>query len=240
MEAGLSAGATLALEGAQAHYATTVMRVRVGESLALFNGRDGEWRAEVRRAERRTMRLEVCERLRPQAPEDGPWLVFAPVKGPRLDVLVEKAVELGVSVLQPVLTRRTIVRKLNGERLCARVREAAEQCERLTVPEVRALRPLEAVLAAWPPTRRLLYAAERGAGAPLAEAAAAPGPAPAVLVGPEGGFETSELDALGDLSFAVPVILGPRILRAETAALAALAVLQALGPDAALRPAFRS
>jgi 16S rRNA (uracil1498-N3)-methyltransferase len=158
--------------------------------------------------------------------------LFAPVKRARIDFIAEKATELGVSALVPVFTRHTVMTRVNDERLRAIAIEAAEQCERLSVPEVRAAASLDILLAAWPTDRKLLLLDEGGGGAPIADALAhvAPGPA-ALLVGPEGGFAKSELDGLRALSFATPVGLGPRILRADTAVIAALSCFQALCGD---------
>jgi 16S rRNA (uracil1498-N3)-methyltransferase len=157
------------------------------------------------------------------------WLVFAPVKKTPADYLVQKAAELGVSVLQPVHTRRTIVTRVNLERMVANAVEAAEQSERLDVPQVRAALDFDKLLAAWPKERRLYFCDEGGDAKPLAQVAQ-PGPA-AILTGPEGGFDPAERDALRALPFVTPVTLGPRILRADTAALAALAVWQSVAGD---------
>jgi 16S rRNA (uracil1498-N3)-methyltransferase len=241
-EAGLAAGAAVELTEGQAHYLGHVLRCEPGAHLLLFNGRDGEWQAVLaERGKRRCLAL-VGAQTRRQRPEPGLGLVFAPVKGDRIDWIVEKATELGASLLQPVRTRRTIVERVNLRRLQANAVEAAEQSERLTIPEVRDLARLDEVLASWPAGRPLLLCDETGGGAPLAEALgrigreAGPadgfGPAGvAFLVGPEGGFAETELDGLRKLPFVKPVGLGPRILRAETAALAALAVAQAVIGD---------
>ncbi len=244
LEADLDRGRELGLDHARAHYLRSVLRLQRGARLAVFNGRDGEWLARIDALGKGWCSLQVESRRR--APESEPdlWLVFAPIKRARIDFLAEKASELGISRLQPVITRHTTVTRVNCARLDANVRAAAEQCGRLSVPEVQAPLPLEAVIAAWPPERRLLLCAEAGRARPIAEALAevaaagqAAGTAPwAVLVGPEGGFAQSELDALGELPFVTPVGLGPRLLRADTAALAALACWQALLGDGGLRP----
>jgi len=228
----LTEGATISLDQDQAHYLCNVMRAQTGTLVALFNGRDGEWKAELVEAGKRRASLTLIEQLRPQAEEPDLWLVFAPVKRARIDFITEKATELGVSVLQPVFTRHTVMSRVNDERLRSIAIEAAEQCERLSVPEVRDPLGLDALLAQWPEGRRLILLDEGGGGRPIAEALAdlPPGPA-AVLVGPEGGFAKTELDALRSLAFAVPVGLGPRILRADTAVLAALSCYQALCGD---------
>lgn len=211
------------------------MRAEIGCSLALFNGRDGEWSARLVALARRSAALEVESLLRPQRPEPDLWLVFAPVKRARLDLLAEKATELGVAELRPVRTARTIAGRINLDRLAANAREAAEQTERLSVPVCRPMVGLGELLAAWPAGRRLLVCDESGAGAPIAaalEAARREAPSPwAVLIGPEGGFEAAEAEALRALPGALPVGLGPRLLRAETAALAALACWQSVLGD---------
>jgi 16S rRNA (uracil1498-N3)-methyltransferase len=177
-------------------------------------------------------RLTVERQLRLPEPEPELWLLFAPIKRARLDWLVEKATELGVSTLLPVWTARTQPGHVNLERLRAHAVEAAEQSERLSVPELRSPEPLDRLLIAWPAGRPLFVCDETGAGEPIGEPALrlAPGPV-AFLVGPEGGFDQTELDALDKLSFVTRIGLGPRVLRAETAALAALAVFQAIAGD---------
>lgn len=232
LDADLEGGGEVLLGPQQAHRLLHVLRAEVGWSVALFNGRDGEWRAELVEAGKKRARMIVRERLRKQAAVPDLWLVFAPVKRAPLDLVVEKATELGVAALQPVFTRRTVVARLNDERLHAIAVEAAEQCGRLSVPAINPPRPLDDVLAAWPAGRPLVFFDETGAGRPVAEALGAipRGPA-ALLIGPEGGFAKTELDGLRSLAFAVAASLGPRILRAETAALAALACYQALRGD---------
>ena len=176
------------------------------------------------------MRVE-CP-LRPAEPGSDLWLLFAPIKRARIDWLAEKATELGVSALLPVWTARTQVERLNLERLRARAVEAAEQSERLSVPEIRPPEALERMLAGWPADRWLIVCDESGGGEPIAEVTAQlPSRPMALLVGPEGGFDQTELDALGKLPFVSRIRLGPRVLRAETAALAALAVFQAIAGD---------
>jgi 16S rRNA (uracil1498-N3)-methyltransferase len=214
------------------------MRMGVGDAVRLFNGRDGDWLAAIATLGKGKGALGVERQIAPQRAEPEIWLLFAPLKSQRQDMLVEKAVELGVSVLQPVLTERTQTRRVNPDRLAAQVIEAAEQCERMTVPEVRPLAELSAVLAAWEASRRLFYGDETGNGAPaLTVFSAAEGPGgDALLVGPEGGFSPRELDVLSAASFSSGVGLGPRILRAETAALASLALWQATRGDGSRLP----
>jgi len=191
--------------------------------VAAFNGRDGEWRATVERQGKRVV-LRPSECLRAQAPTPELWLVFAPIKRARIDLVAEKAGELGVTVLQPVLTGRTDVERVNTVRLAAHATEAAEQCGRLSVPEVRAPVALGALFDGWRGPR--LWLALPGAP-PALEAPAAGG----ALIGPEGGFSPEEARWLAALPCIVPVGLGPRVLRAETAAIAALTLLQARHGD---------
>ncbi|OIR06144.1 ribosomal RNA small subunit methyltransferase E [mine drainage metagenome] len=241
VDAALAPGAALPLTAEQAHYLLSVMRAAAGTPVAVFNGRDGEWRARLEPAGRKGGRLILESPSRPQAPEPDLWLLFAPIKRTRIDFIAEKATELGVSALQPVFTRHTVMSRVNDERLRAIAIEAAEQCERLSVPQVRPAAALDSLLAGWPSERRLILLDEGGGGRPVAEALGAlpPGPA-ALLVGPEGGFAAAELESLRALPFTVPVGLGPRILRADTAALAALACYQALCGDGGLAPRLSS
>lgn len=227
----LAAG-PLALGAAAAHYLGTVLRLKPGDEVTLFNGRDGEWRARLLGITRGAVALALEAQQRAQASESDLWLLFAPIKRGPLDSLVEKATELGASRLQPVLTARTNVERVNLDRLTAIAREAAEQSERLTLPEILPPRPLLEALADWPGERRLFICDESGRAPPIARTLAgiAPGPA-AVLTGPEGGFAESELDALRKLPILTAVGLGPRVLRSDTAALAGLAVVQALIGD---------
>jgi 16S rRNA (uracil1498-N3)-methyltransferase len=228
----LAGGLAIGLEPSQAHYVKTVLRLGQGEVVALFNGRDGEWLGRIDGVGKGWCSVALFERHRPQDAVPDLWLLFAPLKRGRIDFLVEKATELGVGALYPVYTRRSVVERVNLDRLRANAIEAAEQTERLSVPALAEPEPLDRLLARWPAERRLLLCDESGAAPPIAETltAAAPG-ACAVLVGPEGGFAETELDALKKLPFVSPVGLGPRVLRADTAALAALAVLQAVAGD---------
>lgn len=209
------------------------MRAREGDRVLLFNGVDGEWRARIAEVTRKTCSL-LCEaQTEPQAEVPDLWLAFAPIKKTPADYVAQKATELGSRVLQPVITRRTVARRVNLERLRANAIEAAEQSGRLSVPEVRAPLSLEALLKSWPDRRLLLFCDEGGDAEPIAEALektrghAAWG----VLTGPEGGFDPDERARIRACPFVVPVTLGPRIMRADTAALAALAVWQAIAGD---------
>jgi 16S rRNA (uracil1498-N3)-methyltransferase len=232
VEADLAEQAEVRVSESQAHYLLNVMRFAVGGEVSLFNGRDGEWRGVIAEIAKKKAVLVARERLRPQAAEPDLWLLFAAVKRDRIDLIVEKATELGVSVLQPVFTERTVISRVNQDRLAAIATEAAEQCERLTVPELRSPLSLQAALTKWPEGRALLLMDETGEGKPIADILAdlPSGPA-ALLVGPEGGFAQSELDAFQRLTFAVRVGLGPRILRADTAVIAALSCYQAIRGD---------
>jgi 16S rRNA (uracil1498-N3)-methyltransferase len=247
VEDALSPGAVLALDRDRAHYLRNVLRAAPGDSVGLFNGRDGEWRARIAAFAKHGAALEVETQTRPQAPEPDLWLVFAPVKRARIDFIAEKATELGASALVPVMTRRTVVARVNIARLRANAVEAAEQTERLSVPEIREAASLDRLLADWPATRRLILCAEAGEARPIAEALSAlanesqeSSGAWAVMTGPEGGFAPAELDGLANLPFVTAVGLGPRILRADTAALAALACFQAILGDGRVRPPVRT
>lgn len=229
----LGTGQTLSLSRAQSHYLVRVMRLGVGDAVVAFNGRDGEWDTAITYAGRNEVTLTCDIQTRPQQPEPDIWLIFAPLKKARLDFVVEKATELGAARLLPVFTERTAVTRVNVERLSAQVIEAAEQCERLNIPEVADPTTLEDLLAGWPGERRLLVLDETGGGQPIATVLRNAGGSPSygILIGPEGGFAPSELDALRNLPFVTTVAAGPRILRAETAAVAALACWQALAGD---------
>jgi 16S rRNA (uracil1498-N3)-methyltransferase len=230
--AGLTAGSEIELGPGQAHYLQSVLRLGMGATVSAFNAVHGEWLCRIAEIGKGGMRLKVERQSRQPEFEGDLWLLFAPIKRARLDWLVEKATELGSSALLPVWTARTQVKRVNLQRLGAQAIEAAEQSERLSVPEIRAPERLERVLAAWPAERQLMVCDESGGGEPISQAAAQlpSGPA-ALLVGPEGGLDQTELDAVGKLSFVRRVGLGPRVLRAETAAVAALAVVQAIAGD---------
>lgn len=205
--------------------------MEAGAGLLVFNGRNGEFRATIAEAGRKAYRLAVGDRTRPQTAAPDVHLLFAPLKHARLDYVVQKAVEMGAGALRPVITRRTQVARLNLERMAANVIEACEQCGVLAVPEVRPPEKLDAVLANWAasdPGRRLVFCDEAAAAKNPLDALAGLGPGPvAVLIGPEGGFAEEERAALLKRPDTTAISLGPRILRADTAAVAALAVVQA-------------
>jgi 16S rRNA (uracil1498-N3)-methyltransferase len=236
VEADLAAGTEAPLDEAQVHYLRHVVRRPDGAPLLLFNGRDGEWRGTLEGRGKKAAAARILERTREQTAEPDVWLCFAPIKRARIDYVAEKATELGAAVLQPILTHHTVVDRVNLDRLRANAVEAAEQTERLSVPEVRAPVELLSLLADWPSGRRLLVCDETGGGPPIAETLAgldeAARSAPwAILIGPEGGFDAGELAAIRRMKDVIAVGLGPRILRADTAALSALACWQSLVGD---------
>lgn len=229
VDAPLQAGAGIALDRNQANYLGNVLRLRAGDRIAVFNGRDGEWSATLAQAGRKGLGLAVGERLRQQPEPAQLTLLFAPLKHARLDYMVQKAVEMGVSRLVPVMTRRTQASRVNRERMQANVVEAAEQCGILSIPRCDDAMPLEAALAALPAGTLLVFCDEE---APVAGPIAALGQRNhhgpiAVVVGPEGGFAPEERQVLKARQDTLALSLGPRILRADTAAVAALAVVQA-------------
>jgi 16S rRNA (uracil1498-N3)-methyltransferase len=232
VETPLEAGARHACSPEQANYLLHVLRLGEGDEILAFNGRDGEWRARLVEVVKRRCALAFVERVRPQ--QAGPDVVylFAPLKHARLDYMVQKATEMGVACLQPVLTRRTVAARVNVARMRANVIEAAEQCGILRLPEVGEPQRLEALLDGWDPARRMIVCDEAAeVESPLdVLSRLAPGPL-AVLVGPEGGLDPEERARLIAHTFVVPVSLGPRILRADTAAVAALALVNAVLGD---------
>jgi 16S rRNA (uracil1498-N3)-methyltransferase len=227
--------ANVVLDKGQANYLTNVLRLDPGDSVLVFNGRDGEWRAELQREGRRSVALAVAEQTRPQHEPCDLHYMFAPLKHARLDYMVQKAVELGVSRLQPVTTRHTQAARVNLERMRANAIEAAEQCGILSVPKVDEPQPLAAILDGWTAqegSRRIIFCDEAGGGAdPVSILSALPRSPLALLIGPEGGFSAAERERLRALSFVTAIPLGPRIMRADTAAVAALALVQATQGD---------
>jgi 16S rRNA (uracil1498-N3)-methyltransferase len=216
----LSEGVLVSLDSAQANYLGNVLRLKEGDELLLFDGQSGEWLARIAEAGKRKMSLGILGPTREQEAVPDLWLAFAPVKKGRVDWLVEKSVELGVAKLLPVVTRRTIVDKLNLDRMRAHIVEAAEQCGRTALAGIDAPVKLEAFLRDRDASRTLYFADETGGES--AAAAFVAGPA-LIMTGPEGGFTPDEADLIRASSNAIPISLGPRILRAETAALAAIA-----------------
>lgn len=230
VDAPLGDGAAIPLEGSQAHYLLSVMRLREGDIVLLFDNRSGEWAAEARDIRKRDLTLHVLRQTRPLEAVPDFWLCVAPIKKGRIDLVAEKACELGVARLQPVLTRRSVVDKLNLSRLHTHLVEAAEQCGRTALPELAEMTKLSELLGGWPQGRHLFFADEQG-GAPLAATLATrKGPA-GFLIGPEGGFDEEERALIRAHPAALPVTLGPRILRAETAAIAATSIWMSLSGD---------
>ncbi|MDA7947316.1 MAG: 16S rRNA (uracil(1498)-N(3))-methyltransferase [Hyphomicrobiaceae bacterium] len=217
---------------AQVNYLVNVMRLKSGADILIFDGRSGEWRAELIVEARGKSRLRVAERVRQQ--QEGPDIeyLFAPLKRARLDYMVQKATELGVAVLQPVVTQHTAVQRVNVERMRANVIEAAEQCGVLNVPDVRVPLSFDKLLDGWDASRRIIYCDEDAPVASPLDVLSRLERAPlAVLIGPEGGFESRERDRLRSLEFVTPISLGPRVMRADTAAVAALSLVNAVLGD---------
>lgn len=228
----LGPGTSVVLEQTQAHYLFAVMRLGTGGRLAIFNGRDGEWIAEVTAAGKRSGTLAVVAEGQPQRVPPDLWLVFAPIKKARTDFIVEKAAELGAARIQPVFTRFTNSERLRPDRLRAHAVEAAEQCGETYVADVAEPVKLAALLDGWDPARRIMFCDESREARSAADALAGAEPGPwAILIGPEGGFAPDETDRLRAMGEVVSVTLGPRILRADTAVCAALTVWQAILGD---------
>jgi 16S rRNA (uracil1498-N3)-methyltransferase len=230
--ADLSAEAEVTVEAAQAHYLANVLRLATGDELLLFNGRDGEWLARFGPKSKKAVTLTTTEQTRPQPSPSDLVYCFAPLKAGRLDYLVQKAVEMGAGVLQPVITQHTQVSKIGADRIEANAIEAAEQCGILAIPAVREAVKIDRLLASWEPDRRLIFCDEDSStNNPLPALQAIREKKLALLVGPEGGFSEEERRQLRALPFVTAIPLGPRILRADTAAVAALAVIQATAGD---------
>jgi 16S rRNA (uracil1498-N3)-methyltransferase len=226
----LAPGTPVTLEGGQAHYLAKVMRAVEGDTVILCDDLTGEWAARVATVGKREIELVPTERLRPREQVPDLWLCAALLKKDRFDLVLEKATELGARRIQPVLTRRCVADKLNSARAMATVTEAAEQCARTALPELAEVVKLDALLQAWPGERTLFFADELGGEPAVAAFGAASGPA-ALLIGPEGGFDEAERAAIRALPQARPITLGPRILRGETAAIAATALWMASAGD---------
>ena len=259
VEEPLGADLTVGLTLAHVHYLKSVLRLKPNDMVALFNGRDGEWHGELTWHGKSEALVALKRRMCPQEIENSvsasPTLMFAPIKRGPMEILVQKATELGVRRLCPVITEYTDVVRINAERLHATAVEAAEQCERLSVPSLQEAKPLMDILDDWPESDRLIWAAEAGPVRPIAEALADFKPVGAdaegfakdtpscgwtIAVGPVGGFSPVEQEVLRSLPFVIPVGLGPRLLKAETAALAALSCWQSVLGDWAMRPIDRN
>lgn len=232
LDVALALGARVPLDRAQANYLLNVLRLGEGGEVLVFNGRDGEWRARLSVDGRKSGSLLTIQQTRPQTPAPGLVYLFAPLKHARLDYMAQKAVEMGAGRLQPVLTRRTQTSRVNLERMRANAIEAAEQCGVISLPEISPEAPLDKALAGLAPETTLVFCDEDAPIADPVEAlrSVAPGPL-AVLIGPEGGFDEAERAMLVARENVVRISLGPRILRADTAAVAALAIVQGVCGD---------
>ncbi|HEX7854271.1 MAG TPA: 16S rRNA (uracil(1498)-N(3))-methyltransferase [Sphingobium sp.] len=226
----LGEGVAVPVDGNAAHYLLSVMRITQGDAVLLFDGESGEWAARAGAIRKRDLILTCEMQTRPLEQVPDFHLCVAPIKKNRIDLVVEKACELGVALVQPVLTRRAVVDKLNGDRLRAQMVEAAEQCGRTTLPVLAEMVTLPRLLDGWDENRALFFADEQGGAAMVEAFAARPGPA-AFLIGPEGGFTDEERAAIRAHPAAIAISLGPRILRAETAAIAATSCWMALNGD---------
>jgi 16S rRNA (uracil1498-N3)-methyltransferase len=226
IDAPLHAGTHYDAPPEQAHYLNHVLRLKESDAVRLFNGREGEWRAHILSTKKKTCTLKIERQLISQTASEDIFYLFAPIKHARLDYMAQKATEMGASRLMPVLTQNTQATRVNVERLRANAVEAAEQCNLLSVPEVQAPLTLDETLASWHAERALIFCDESAKHeSPLQKLESLRGKPCAVLVGPEGGFSKNERDKLLSASFTHPISLGPRILRADTAAVAALAML---------------
>jgi 16S rRNA (uracil1498-N3)-methyltransferase len=232
VSASLSEGGTVMLAQGQAHYLLHVLRLGTRATFRLFNERDGEWLAEIVATRKRDLTLRCERKLREAEPLPDIDYLFAPLKHARLDYLAQKATEMGAGRLRPVLTRRTVAERVNVERLRSNVIEAAEQCNLVGLPQVLDPEPLDQLIAAWPKERHLIFCDERTRHSdPLSVLQSLqPGPL-ALLIGPEGGFAPEEHKLLASQSFVSSISLGPRVMRADTAAVAALALVQAVLGD---------
>jgi len=239
LDHGLSPDVILTLNADQAHYLGSVMRQKPGSHIRVFNGRDGEWVARVNELSRKSGLLVATTQRRPQLAVSRTWVLMTPLKKARFDFAIEKATELGAGHITPVFTANTDPNRVNADRLRAIAREASEQCERLDCPIIDDALDLSKVLQAWPDDTLLFFADETGSGESLGNILKdldKPEANHAFLIGPEGGFSVNELEKLKNLPFSLPVGLGPRILRAETAVCAVLSVYQAIAGDGGSRP----
>ena len=228
VDSDLSANLALNLDGGQAHYLRNVLRLVTGERIELFNGRDGGWLCQITMVGKRNVEVKVVEKNREQETSADIWLAFAPIKRARVDFMAQKATELGVAVIWPVFTRFTVMTRINLNRLHANAIEASEQSGRLSVPEIRSPVDLAKFIRSWPSNRTLFCLDETGGGIPILEAfKSEKAELAGILVGPEGGFSDEELDQVDKLGNVCRVGLGKKILRSDTAALAALSCWQA-------------
>lgn len=225
-------GENIVLSEGQQHYLRNVMRCVAGDRLRVFNGRDGEFLAEIKEISKKNVLISLSHKIHEQKPSPDIWVLASPVKKEAFDLMIEKASELGASRLTPVVCEHTVVHRMNKERAQAIATEAAEQCERFDLLKIDDLAPLKDILKSWDKSRKLIFCIERKDAPPIAKALANLKTSPlALLVGPEGGFSEAESAYIRALDFVIPVSLGPRILRAETALIAALSCVQAQAGD---------
>lgn len=221
------------------HYLTNVMRIKNGDNILLFNGKNGLWKAEINFSGKNSCQAILIEQTEPQYSEPDIWLYFAPVKNAPLNYIIQKTVELGVAGLQPIITQNTIVDKINKERMGAIIIETAEQCQRLTIPKINHPEKLNHVLANWDKKRQIILCNEKGMGLPPHKALQnIDSNAYAIFIGPEGGFSNNEFISFSALSDVINISLGPRILRADSAAIVALACCQMIIGDWDKKPCF--
>lgn len=231
-EDGLRAGIPVEVPAQGAHYLTHVLRMKAGDEILVFNGRDGEWKARLKPEGKKRVLLEPSEQTRPQPQKSDLIYCFAPLKQGRLDYMVQKATEMGAGVLQPVITQHTQVTKLGSDKIRANAIEAAEQCGVLSIPECREAVRFDRFIEQWDTSRRLIFCDEgHESDDPLTILQALKPGTLALLIGPEGGFSESERQVLRNLPFVTAIPLGPRILRADTAAVAAMTLVQAVLGD---------
>jgi len=241
VESSLQEGIHLELEANHAHYLGQVLRLKAGDKISLFNGKDGSYLAEIRDIHKKYVQLVLHHQLNPQRNSPDVWLLSAPLKHVKSEWLVEKATELGISCFIPVKTQHTIVDKVNETRMKLAAIAASEQCERLDIPVIKTMLPLTTLLSQWDSERTLIYADESGKGEEAGKALKGLAAKKyAVLVGCEGGFSKEELKMLESLSFAIAITMGPRIMRADTATIAALSLVQSHIGDWNDKPQFRS
>ena len=226
----MTADTTFLIDGNQGHYLVNVLRVKVGEYVVVFNGSDGEWHGEITKVGKGKAKITLNDKIADQKNEQDIWYLYAPVKKARVDYMMQKATELGVSRISPVVTKRTNLDRIKQEKILANVIEASEQCGRMTVPKIDEMEPLEERLENWPKDRLLIFCDEAGDALPMNEI-----PREydkwAILIGPEGGFTEEERQMVRAHENSVAISLGPRVLRADTAAVAALSLWQSLHGD---------
>ena len=227
LDAALNVNAEIALEKDQGHYLVNVLRQGAGDTVQVFNGKDGEWLAYITEAAKKSVHIRIEKKLSEATPPPDIDYLFAPIKHQRLDYLVQKATELGARRLRPIITARTSAERVNLDRMRANVIEAAEQCNLVFLPEVHEPIKFDAALRAWDPIRRLIFCDETATVSDPLQALEGLKLPLAVCIGPEGGFTEDERNHLKSLPFVTAIRLGPRIMRADTAAIAALALVQA-------------